>query len=91
MTARIAVTLAMFLLAVYAFWGDALGVGRVFNPFGILFLLLTALVWFKWQLIRDSFKSVKEESEIPIIRLGSKSIQGMMSRPREHRSSGERP
>jgi hypothetical protein len=89
MAGRIISTTIMFLLAVYAFWGDALGVGRVFNPFGVLFLILTGLVWFKWDLIRASFKSAKEESNFPIIRLGSTSIQGMMGRPRQKRHSDE--
>jgi hypothetical protein len=89
--ARIAVTVMIFLLAIYAFWGDALGVGRLFNPFGILFLGLTALVWFKWELIRDSFRSVKEESNVPVIRLGSTIIRGMTRQPREHRQRDERP
>lgn len=48
MVARISVTAIMVLLAVYAFWGDALGAGHLFNPFGILFLALTVLVWIKW-------------------------------------------
>jgi hypothetical protein len=89
MAGRIISTTIMFLLAVYAFWGDALGVGRLFNPFGVLFLILTALVWFKWDLIRDSFRAVKDESNIPIIRLGSTSIQGMMGPPRQKRNSDE--
>ena len=90
MIARISATLIMFLLAIYAFWGNALGVGHFFNPFGILFLGLTILTWFAWRPIRDGFRSVKEESDIPIIRLGSAIIQGMKHPPR-HRQSGERP
>jgi hypothetical protein len=77
MIARLLVTIITALLAFYAFWGNALGAGRVLNPFGILFLFLAVLIWFKWETIREAFHSVKNESDLPIIRLSSKIIGGM--------------
>lgn len=91
MIAKILTTLIMFGLAVNAFWSNALGAGHFFNPFGILFLFLTALVWFAWDTISDAFKSVKDESHIPILRMGSKIIAGMASPQPKRRDSGEPP
>jgi energy-coupling factor transporter transmembrane protein EcfT len=77
MIARIFVTAIVFLLAVGAFWGDALGAGHVFNPFGILLLGLGLFIWFGWSTVHDAFISAKDESNVPIIRLGSAIIRGM--------------
>jgi hypothetical protein len=77
MIVRLLVTTIAALLALGAFWGNALGAGHLFNPFGILFLFLTVLIWFKWEIIREAFHSVKDESDLPIIRLSSKIIGGM--------------
>jgi uncharacterized membrane protein YbhN (UPF0104 family) len=79
-----------FLLAVGAFWGDALGAGHFMNPVGILLLLLTGFIWFAWGTIRDGFLSAKGESDLPIIRLASTIIRGMEGLkhpPRPRRSS----
>jgi arginine exporter protein ArgO len=77
MFVRIFVTTALAVFGIYAFWSDALGAGHILNPFGIMFLLFAALVWFGWQTIREAFKSVKDESHIPILRMGSTIIKGM--------------
>ncbi|HXJ85094.1 MAG TPA: hypothetical protein VMS64_41180 [Candidatus Methylomirabilis sp.] len=77
MTTRICATSILVLLGVYAFWGDAVGFGHVLNPFGLLFFLLAALVWFGWDPISEGFESVKNESDLPILRLGSTIIKGM--------------
>jgi hypothetical protein len=77
MIARCVCTLVTLLLAFYAFWGNALGAGHIFNPFGLLFLLLAATIWFKWEMVKGSFSSVKAESNIPILRMGYKAIQGL--------------
>jgi len=83
MVARVLVTAIPLLLALYGFWGDILGAGHVLNPFGVLFLLLGALVWFAWEPIREGFWAAKNESEIPISRLGATIIRGMRRvRPR---------
>lgn len=91
MILRIFVTLAMFVLAVFAFWSGAFGEGHFFNPFGILFLGLTVFIWFKWKSICGAFRSASEESDIPVIRMGSSIIEGMRRPPRDHRHSDEHP
>ena len=79
MVSRIVVTAIVVLLAIGAFWGDALGAGHVLNPFGILILALSGLVWFGWTPFREAFLAAKDESDIPIIRPGSTIIGGMES------------
>jgi hypothetical protein len=89
MLARVTATLAMLLLALGAFWGNALGAGHVFNPFGILFLLLGALVWFGWDTVRAGFRAARDESDLPIIRLSATAIKGLgeLFRPAGRRHS----
>lgn len=79
MIVRLIVTTILLLIAFGAFWGNALGAGNLINPVGILFLFLSAVTWFKWEAIREVFKSVKDESNIPIVWLASKIIGGMSS------------
>ena len=79
MIGKLIATTILLLLAFYAFWGDALGTGYLINPFGIIFLLLAAVTWFKWEAVREGFRWAKDESNIPIIRLASKIIGGMGS------------
>ena len=89
MIIRVLTTFVAVALGIYAFWGDAMGQGHVLNPFGILFLLLAALIWFGWGPICEGFKSIKDESDIPISRLGSTIIKGMtgLKRGPGHRRS----
>ena len=90
MIGKLTATTILLLLVFYAFWGDALGTGYLINPFGIIFLLLAAVTWFKWEAVREGFRSAKDESNIPIIRLNSKVIGGMFSMwraPSQRRSS----
>ena len=90
MIGKLIATTILLLLAFYAFWGDALGAGYLFNPFGILFLLLAAVTWFKWEAIREGFRSAKDESNIPTIDAIAGQIGGMFSqrqRPPRRRSS----
>ena len=95
MMTRCVSTLILAALAFYAFWGDALGAGHVFNPFGFLFLFFAIVVWFKWEIVRAAFRSVKYESNLPIIRMGYKVFQGFGAKTRRddlpaERSSGRR-
>jgi hypothetical protein len=76
MTWRVITTVILLMLALYAFWGNALDAGAV-NPFGILFLFFAAMAWFKWAIIRDGFAVAKGESQTPIIRLSANMIGGM--------------
>jgi hypothetical protein len=89
MVARILATMLALLLAFYAFWADVLGGGHFLNPSGIMFLLLAAFVWLGWRTIRAAYLSARDESDIPIIRLGSAIIRGMRRPPRQHRNSDE--
>jgi arginine exporter protein ArgO len=91
MFVRIFVTTALAVFGIYAFWSDALGAGHILNPFGIMFLLLAALVWFGWQTIREAFESVKDESNIPILRMGSTIIKGMEDIKRSGHGYRRRP
>ncbi|HEY2539634.1 MAG TPA: hypothetical protein VGI28_09095 [Stellaceae bacterium] len=83
-------TFVLLLLAFYAFWGNALDVGRFFNPFGILFLFLAYVTWFKWRIVAGAFGSVKDESNIPILRMGYKVIQGFETKTSRDELSAER-
>lgn len=76
MIARCVCTLALLILAFFAFWGDALDAGRVFNPIGLLFLFLAAVAWHKWEIVRGAYGSAKNESNIPILRMGYKVLEG---------------
>ena len=72
MITRVLVTFVVVALGIYAFWGDAMGQGHVLN-----LLLWAPRTWFGWGPIREGFKSVKDESDIPISRLGSTIIKGV--------------
>jgi hypothetical protein len=87
MVVRILVTALMLLLAFAAFWGNALDAGYVLNPFGILFLFLAGVIWFLWPSVRNGFISAKNESNVPIIRLGSAIIAGLRRPPAQHHVS----
>ena len=83
MIARVLVTAGAALLGLYALWDNVLGAG-VF--LGIMFLLVAGLIWFGWEPLRDGFWSAKNESEIPISRLGITIIRGMKTSARRRRS-----
>ena len=86
MIPRILVTAAAALLGLYAFWGNILDAGHFLNPFGFMFLILAVAIWVGWEPLREGFASAKNESELPILRLGAKIVGGMVSLAR-----GERP
>ena len=93
MSTRLAVTVIMSLLACVAFLSPTgcdncqqhLGA-----PFGILFVIIAALTWITWERIREGFDAARNESQIPIIRLGVMGIRGLASLvrrgPRQPRS-----
>ena len=92
MVARILVTALVILLAFGAFWGNALDAGHILNPFGILLLFLAGVIWFMWEPLRDGFITAKDESNIPIIRMGSAIIRGLRPSQRRRTSgSGSSP
>jgi len=83
MIARVLVTAGATLLGLYALWDNVLGAG-VF--LGIMFLLVAGLIWFGWEPLREGFRLAKNESEIPISRLGITIIRGMKTSVRRRRS-----
>jgi len=74
MTGRSIATAIMLLLAFGAVFSNALGIGY---PTAALLLLFAALVWFQWDVISEGFRSAKDESNVPILRMGAKIIGGM--------------
>ena len=86
MIGKILATALMLALAFDAIWEDALGSGYIV---GVVFLFLAGATWFKWEAIVEAFRSAKDESDIPIIRLASKVISGMSRQvqPRRHSPS----
>src|SRR5271169_3335931 len=88
MIGRILATAVALILALCAFWFNALGAGHFINPFGIVFLFFSVLIWFAWAAIRSGYISARDESDVPIIRLGSAIIGGMRRTPRLRRASG---
>jgi hypothetical protein len=90
MIARVITAAVTLFLAICAFVGDAPGAGHFFNPLGILFLALTALVWFAWSSVHYGVTSARRESDLPIIRLSAKIVGGMIGLrhgPQRRRSS----
>jgi hypothetical protein len=74
MMGRSIVTATMALLALGALFDDPMGIGY---PTGALLVVCAALTWFYWPTISEGFRSAKDESNVPIIRMGAKIIGGM--------------
>ena len=89
MIARMIVTLILLLLSLYAFCAGVLDGGHILNPSGIAFLVVAGLVWFGWDTICAAFVAAKDESNIPIIRLGATIIRGMTRQSQRHSKSDE--
>jgi len=77
MIIRVITTSIGLLAAGYAFWDGTLDGGHILNPCGLLFLVLSGAVWFGWEPFRESFRSARDESDMPIIRLNSTLIKGL--------------
>jgi hypothetical protein len=67
MAARILLTLAMLLLAAGGFFGAAPNPAGPLNPFGILFLFVSGVIWFAWDLVREAFGN---RLDVITVRLG---------------------
>ena len=70
------VTGLFVLLALGAVYTDPMSIGY---QTGLLLLLFAALAWFQWDAISTGFRAAKDESNIPIIRLGAKALGGLAS------------
>jgi hypothetical protein len=92
--ARFAVTAIMLLLAFSSFLSPS-GCDncqqRLGAPFAITFVVIAAIAWFKWEIIREGFLAARSESQLPIIRLGWMGICGLARLvrlgPQQRRSS----
>ena len=74
MMGRSIATAVMVLLALGALFTNPMGIGY---PTGALLLVCAALTWFHWDTISEAFRSAKDESDVPILRMGAKIIGGM--------------
>ena len=54
MIARIFCTAAALLLAVFGFFTNPV-VADPLSPFGIVFLLVSGVIWFGWHMIQDAY------------------------------------
>jgi len=83
LAARIGCTIVAALLAVIAFLGGGPTPASLFNPFGILFLSLAALIWFGWEMILGGYTSGGLDGEgapLPLLaRFGPVFIKGVTS------------
>ena len=67
MVGRILVTLVLLLFAAGGFFSGATEPAGPLNPFGILFLFLSGVVWFAWDLVREAFAN---RLDVMTMRLG---------------------
>lgn len=72
MTAKLPVTVIMLLLALTAFLQIPHDPPRLLQDagyfaFGILFLVIAAITWTKWESIRDGLYAAKNEPQRPIL------------------------
>jgi hypothetical protein len=94
MAARMIFTALALILAAVAFLGGGPGTGGPLDPFGILFLFASGLIWLGWEAIqegysyfRDAGKSGKERPDLPIIRMGPMIIKGITAKKPRPKSS----
>jgi hypothetical protein len=76
MIGRSLVTALFVLLALGAVYTDPMSIGY---QTGLLLLLFAALAWFQWDIISEGFRSARNESNVPIIRMGAKALSGLGS------------
>lgn len=67
MAVRILLTLAALLLAAGGFFGASPEPASPLNPFGILFLFVSGVIWLAWDLVREAFSN---RLDIMAVRLG---------------------
>ncbi|HVC50447.1 MAG TPA: hypothetical protein VND87_00335 [Stellaceae bacterium] len=77
MIARIFWTAVLLLVAGIGFFGSGSTQGGPLNPFGIMLLALSGVVWFGWEPIRDAYAYREEvsganrgRSYLMLVRLG---------------------
>lgn len=67
MAARILLTIAALLLAAGGFFGAAPSPAGPLDPFGILFLFVSGVIWLAWDSVREAFDN---RADLMIVRLG---------------------
>lgn len=67
MAVRILLTVATLLLAAGGFFGAAPGPTGPLNPFGILFLFVSGVIWLAWDQVREAFA---DRLDVMAVRLG---------------------
>ena len=83
MIARILCTGAALALSGFGFFGDAM-LANPLSPFGILFLMVSGVVWFGWNAICDSYAYREEvcpnngRSFLQTVRLGPVLASGLI-------------
>jgi hypothetical protein len=84
MAARLLWTAVTLLFAAGGFFGAAPTPANPLNPFGILFLVLSGLIWFGWNTIRSTFRGTAraQPHEAPFLlsRLGPFHLQKLILR-----------
>ena len=83
MAARIACTAAALLLAGFGFFGNPM-LATPLSPFGILFLVLSGVIWFGWNMIQDAYAFREEvcpnngRAFLQTVRLGPVLVNGLV-------------
>lgn len=67
MAARILLTLATLLLAAGGFLGAAPDPPGPLDPFGILFLFVSGVIWLAWDAVREAYD---DRPDLMTVRLG---------------------
>jgi hypothetical protein len=85
MVARILCTAAALLLAVLGFFDNPVTVDPL-APFGILFLVLSGVIWFAWDMIGDAYAYREEicpnngRAFLQTVRLGPILVNGLIDK-----------
>jgi hypothetical protein len=83
MIARVCCTAAALGLAGFGFLGNA-SVADPLSPFGIVFLILSGVVWFGWEMIGDAYAYREEicpnhgRAYLQTVRLGPVLVNGLI-------------
>lgn len=84
MAARVFWTAVTLLFAAGGFFGAAPTPASPLNPFGILFLVLSGIIWFGWETIRSTFsgaaRAQPHEAPFLLSRLGPFHMQKLILR-----------
>ena len=88
MAARILCTAAALLLAAFGFFANPVTANPL-SPFGIVFLLVSGVVWFGWEMIRDAYAYREEvcpnngRAFLQTVRLGPVLVGGLVRKKTE--------